>query len=769
MKRYLLLAATVLLAGGLTAQPTDRQQSTDSLQTADYRLQANKKLSPGLQHLLSSFLPHSSSFLHRPSSPAHSPSSLLLSPSSSIDMLVKFVDEADETALAESYGLTVKARIGRVLVVSVPMGKIQALADDAQVVRVEAERAGRPMLDLLPSQIGADKAWSGTDNELPQAFTGKDVVVGVVDCGFDYIHPFFRDGDGKTRVTWAADYLTGKKYTTTAAITTVMHSSDAATMFHGTHVAGIAAGSRIEDADWDQPTAYQGIACEADIAEGCINSEITDEGLSSATSIQAFNDIFNYAEEQGKPCVINYSLGNAMSFTDKRQLEEEAIRTLLEKPGRAIVVAAGNAGGTSRLAHKDATTSEGGCGVCFNEYEQYGTYFGVEVKVKSGQTLRLRHTDSSYQTVKAETAVTTEDLAITETFMMGSKRLTVYSQGQTTDGYYSFYITTGVNVTFPTTDRILITIQGEGEAWIYADPLCAELENVATIANHSLAQDGYSMAWPATMDDVISVGNIAHRFQILTMANKYAAMGGEVKPTDLTDLESTNGEGYLARSSSVGPTLAGGMKPDVCAPGVNIVSAQNFFIDDDTYYSLAGWDIGAVDTDYETWGGLSGYFHIMAQTGTSMAAPAVTGAIALWLQADPTLTVGRIKEILAMTCRQPDDALEYPNNQYGHGEIDIYKGLCHILGVNKIEGVSMVQPQGVRFSLNGGVVTASFAEDEPTGRQPELRVYSTDGRLLMTGQGTSINVSGLPHGVYAVQLNTGNKATTGSTLIRVEG
>ena len=80
----------------------------------------------------------------------------------------------------------------------------------------------------------------------------------------------------------------------------------------------------------------------------------------------------------------------------------------------------------------------------------------------------------------------------------------------------------------------------------------------------------------------------------------------------------------------------------------------------------------------------------------------------------------------------------------------------------------MVQPQGVRFSLNGGVVTASFAEDEPTGRQPELRVYSTDGRLLMTGQGTSINVSGLPHGVYAVQLNTGNKATTGSTLIRVE-
>jgi hypothetical protein len=54
---------------------------------------------------------------------------------------------------------------------------------------------------------------------------------------------------------------------------------------------------------------------------------------------------------------------------------------------------------------------------------------------------------------------------------------------------------------------------------------------------------------------------------------------------------------------------------------------------------------------------------------------------------------------------------------------------------------------------------------QPAGS--EVKVFSTDGRLLLTEQGTSINLSSLPHGVYAVQLNTGNKSTTGSTLIRL--
>ena len=691
-----------------------------------------------------------------------------------IELLAKLASGADEEALAEQYGFEVLSRIGEVLILRMPLTNVVTMAQDEQVMRLEAERMPRPMLDLVPAQIGVDKAQQGA-GQLPQAYTGKDVVVGVVDAGFDYINPFFdanpsvRAVGGKTsatpRVVWAGDYVSNKTYTTQAQILSAMHSSDAATIAHGTHVAGIAAGSRVQDSDWETPTTYQGIASEADIAMGAVNAEITAGGLSSATSLKAFADIFAFAEAQGKPCVINYSMGDAMSFANGRQLEEEAIRTLLSKPGRALVVAAGNAGSTSRVAHKAAELEEGGAGICFNDWEQYGTFLGFELKVKPSQSITLRYTNSNYVTTKGSRTITVEELEGAKSLTLGSKQIQVTLREQS-DDYDVFYLTAGLSTTFTTSERILVTITGEGDAWIYADPLCAGLESVVTIPNHSLAEEGYSMAWPASMDEVISVGNIGHRFQIVTMANKYASQGGAVIPTDLTEAESTKGEGYLAKSSSVGPTLNGTIKPDVCAPGVNIVSAQNFFIDDDTYYSLAAWDIAALDTEYETWGGISGYFHIMAQTGTSMSAPTVTGTIALWMQADPTLTTERIKDVIAHSSRQPDSELSYPNNLYGYGEIDAYKGLLYLLNLDGVEEITQHQPEQARFRLEGRELKVLFAE--PDNGPLTVRLYATDGRPLLTSNEPSVHLNHLPAGIYIVQVTTANPATTGSTLIRLQ-
>ena len=678
-----------------------------------------------------------------------------------MELLAKLTADADTLRLKTQYDMQIERRIGRVLIISVPQSQLAALANDEQVERLEAERMPRPMLDTVPQQIGADRVNAGSATQGIQAYKGKDVVVGIVDAGFDYVNPFFRDTLGQTRILWAADYMTNKTYEGKEAVTAAMHSSDAATMLHGTHVAGIAAGSRVNDIN---DVFYQGIAPEADIAEGAINSEISSSGLNSSQAIKAFTDIFDYAKAQQKPCVINFSMGDAMSFVDNRQLQEEAIRTLLSEPGRVLVVASGNAGGTSRLAHKEAALTEGGAGVWFNEDEQYGTYFGIEVKMLPTQTLQLRYMDSTYKTNKGEVVKTGTELESLTALTLGTKRLTAQYRGKTNDGFDVIYITAGLT-SFTTSERILVTIKGEGDAWIYADALCAQLENVPAqyVANHALAQEGYSMTWPAQMDEVVTVGNIAHRLKIVTMANKYASQGGVATPTDLTPYESTKGEGYLAKSSSVGPTLGGQIKPDVCAPGVNIVSAYNNFVNETTDMQYAAWLIGMLDTEYEQQYG--GYFVTLAQTGTSMSAPAVTGTIALWMQADPTLTTTKIKEVIAASSRKPDSELQYPNNQYGYGEIDAYSGLCYILGIDKIEGITASQPQQATFRLNGRKLSVESAAI--LSQQTELRVYSTDGRLLLTEQGTSIDLSSLPHGVYAVQLNTGNKATTGSTLIRI--
>ena len=648
-------------------------------------------------------------------------------PQQTVTILAKLAEDADEQGLATRYDFEVRNRIGRILIIDIPLGNIRSMAADQQVVRLEAERAPRPMMELVPSQIGADKAHNGTDYQLPQGYTGKGVIVGIVDGGFDFIHPMFRDANGKTRVTWAHDYISNKEYATTEAVTAAMHSSDAANSYHGTHVAGIAAGSKVLDADWDQQTAYQGIAPEADIAEGAVTLDINSntQTLAFDQTLQAFADIFEYAKQQGKPCVINFSAGDAMSFSNNRQLAEEGIRTLLQEPGRALVVASGNAGSTMRYAHKPADMQEGAVAMLFDG-SSYSN-FAVELKVKAQQAILLRYGG----TTPAEYTATASQLKELTSFTLGGTNVKVENRGETADGYQVLYLTSGSKV-FTASEDIYITVSGDGEAWLYANVMCAGFKNVP-LQNVTLAEEGYSVAWPGCMPEVITVGNIAHRFKILTLANKYASQGGVAQPTDLTDLESTKGEGFLAKSSSVGPSLAGAVKPDVCAPGVNVVSAQSFFINDDTYYSLAAWDICALDTESEQWGSALGYFHMMAQTGTSMSAPAVAGAIALWMQADPTLTNERIKDIIAHSSRQPDSALSYPNNQYGYGEIDIYKGLLYMQELTGISDVlngnnnEIIKNNNI-YDLQGRKVSSLLS---PLTSHLSKGLYIVNGRKVM--------------------------------------
>lgn len=96
------------------------------------------------------------------------------------------------------------------------------------------------------------------------------------------------------------------------------------------------------------------------------------------------------------------------------------------------------------------------------------------------------------------------------------------------------------------------------------------------------------------------------------------------------------------------------IKPDIVAPGVNILSC----IPGEKY------------TIY---------------TGTSMAAPHVTGVIALMLQVNPNLTVDQIENILNETALPLKD--EYytttPNNGYGYGKVNAVSAVQLAMGQEK--------------------------------------------------------------------------------------
>ena len=149
--------------------------------------------------------------------------------------------------------------------------------------------------------------------------------------------------------------------------------------------------------------------------------------------------------------------------------------------------------------------------------------------------------------------------------------------------------------------------------------------------------------------------------------------------------------GYITKFSSCGPTFDERVKPDVVAPGTNVVAS---------YSSLFHPEKEVVAySDYEgeryPWG---------VQSGTSMSTPVVAGVIALWLQAKPDLTPQEVREVMQRSCRHPEEMYDYPNDVYGYGEIDAYRGLLEVLSLSGIEGISLHQPKGVQvFPVEGGL------------------------------------------------------------------
>lgn len=160
-------------------------------------------------------------------------------------------------------------------------------------------------------------------------------------------------------------------------------------------------------------------------------------------------------------------------------------------------------------------------------------------------------------------------------------------------------------------------------------------------------------------DDIVKKWKAAGIVPIFSAGNtgSYNA-GGEGSigsPASLEDSFSVGAltkDDKLAKFSLRGPSkLTNKFKPEISAPGVNILSA-----------------------DYK-----GGY---VLKTGTSMAAPHVSGAVALILEANRNLTVDKVEEILKTTATPltDDHYISSPNMGYGYGKLNVFKAVEAALG-----------------------------------------------------------------------------------------
>lgn len=133
-------------------------------------------------------------------------------------------------------------------------------------------------------------------------------------------------------------------------------------------------------------------------------------------------------------------------------------------------------------------------------------------------------------------------------------------------------------------------------------------------------------------------------------------------------------------------------KPDIVAPGVNILS------------SIPG-----------------GKYTIY--TGTSMASPHVTGVVCLMLKANPNLSVDQIEKILNETATplKDNDYTTTPNHGYGHGKVDALNAVKLSVG-QKGKDIDISNMK----LLQGRILTKGVDNEKPViDHTPISKVFTT--------------------------------------------
>ncbi|MFH1256801.1 MAG: S8 family serine peptidase [Candidatus Diapherotrites archaeon] len=199
---------------------------------------------------------------------------------------------------------TVKERyaIGRVVVAEIGLDKLNSLAANSAVKAIYPNEEVRATLDFAAPQINAPTAWEN-------GLTGKGVKIAIIDSGIDETNPMLQG-----KVVAAANF-SNSPYTTDS-------------FGHGTHVAGIAAGTNANGG------AFNGVAPDAMLLNA---KALDDSGIGSTASVIA---AINWAVENNAD-IINLSLG--ASFSDPQNPIDLAIQDAVAN-GTIVVAAAGNCG-----------------------------------------------------------------------------------------------------------------------------------------------------------------------------------------------------------------------------------------------------------------------------------------------------------------------------------------------------------------------------------------------------------------------------------------
>jgi subtilisin family serine protease len=652
--------------------------------------------------------------------------------------------EAEPSALTQIKALGAEINTitsSGIMTAVVPVRKMREMAALAGVRQITAAQPVRKMMNLSAGPTGVhlpETVFPRDEN------TGTGTIVGVIDTGIDIEHPDFLKDDGSTRILsiWdhtldssdvggvanpPVNFTYGTEWSTDRIQDGYAACAHRDNDGHGTHVAGTAAGNG-RAPHYDGP--YTGLAPEAELLIVKFDFDNEKNRNSETAVIDAINWIFQKATEQGKPCVINMSMGSDYGPHDGSTAEERGLDDLTGA-GKIICLSAGNAGsswsGPSFDTHGGPIHGSGDINtqqdIVFKTPTDYlpsdaDDYVFFDIWYPGTVTAYVQITTPGGTTYPQSYSGSNSDLWFTNGKSGGFGTPEGFIYVENVSGANSFWAAENSdnNIYIEISDYqgaepasgtwvINIITEQNGEftyqswqgfsdslkhAFFWYDSNSTD-HSPADIDSPYLADNKMTIGKPATALSAISIG--AYQTKDTWPGREYTDCEAPESLFDLIDMTySTPPITYyneffledLAYFSSRGPSRDDRTQPFIAAPGVGIVaslSQTNLLTTGYNYFRCMH------RVEYGDSSSINAYYTTLQ--GTSMSAPHATGSVAVLLEAahDAGInpTPADMKEILRLGARVDDFTVAeidtvVPNNDWGYGKVDVTASLEHIQG-----------------------------------------------------------------------------------------